>query len=133
MRKKATLLDRAKIDLQVAKDNLKNAETDELFLDVAAYHIQQAIEKSLKFHLEINGIEYPLTHDVGALWEQADENKLSPPKWIYDNYETLNTYSTKTRYGASIIGTRRKIIEFCDALPPYLATLSPKTTTIPKF
>ena len=45
MVKKVSLLDRAKGDLIVARDIVSRNLSDEVQLDIAAYHIQQGIEK----------------------------------------------------------------------------------------
>jgi len=44
-------LDRAKIDLLTSKTMMGLQDADELTLDVAAYHVQQAIEKCIEFHI----------------------------------------------------------------------------------
>ncbi len=51
MKERITLLDRAKADLINCAMALSQAENDELFQDIAAYHIQQSIEKTVKFWL----------------------------------------------------------------------------------
>jgi hypothetical protein len=44
MKRKVTLLDRAKADFTTAVFMLKNYD-DDLFVDIAAYHAQQCIKK----------------------------------------------------------------------------------------
>jgi HEPN domain-containing protein len=36
-------------------------------LDVACFHCQQAVEKSLKAFLIFHGVAFPFTHDLGKL------------------------------------------------------------------
>jgi len=54
MKKKVSLLDRAKADLTTAEFMLKNTQ-DDLFVDIAAYHAQQCIEKAVKFLIGLEG------------------------------------------------------------------------------
>ncbi|MHC4508135.1 MAG: HEPN domain-containing protein [Planctomycetota bacterium] len=45
--------------------------------DAAGFHLQQAVEKSLKAWLALKGIDYPRTHDLNpllGLLEDRDEN-----------------------------------------------------------
>ena len=51
--KKYDLLDRAKKDLYSCKLHLQHYTGDELELDIVAYHLQQAVEKTMKFQLDI--------------------------------------------------------------------------------
>ena len=54
---KKTLIQRARVDLELAKENVTKTD-DELYLDISAYHLHQAIEKLLKFQIEMLGEPY---------------------------------------------------------------------------
>ena len=65
-------------NLKIAKDWIGFANTDLIgakalldlganFLSLAAFHAQQAAEKSLKGYLVFNSIRVPKTHDIGDL------------------------------------------------------------------
>jgi len=57
----SNLLKRARSDIQIAKTLLSpvgNPASDEMITDQAAYHIQQGIEKALKYQTEISGVPY---------------------------------------------------------------------------
>ena len=58
---------RARIDIQIAKTLMTPAENptnDEMVTDQAAYHIQQGIEKALKYQTEMSGIPYKKIHTL---------------------------------------------------------------------
>ncbi len=64
--------------IEITKNWLKKAKNDlisarklsageDITLDTAIYHCQQAAEKSLKAYLIFNCLEYPGTHDLRVL------------------------------------------------------------------
>ena len=125
MIKKVTLYDRAKVDLQTVRLILAQNGSDELFIDVAAYHVQQGIEKLVKFALSINGIKYKQTHDMAALHEQLEDAEIKIFPWLSENTDTLNSYATKTRYGSDIIATAKKITQLLKHAEDTLPSLQP--------
>ena len=57
----SNLLKRANVDIQIAKmlmSPLGNPSNDEMITHQAAYHIQQGMEKALKYQTEISGLPY---------------------------------------------------------------------------
>ena len=63
------LLEKARHDL-VAAGALVKVE-DEI-LDTACFHVQQAVEKSLKSLLALDDVVYPFTHDLESLLDLAE-------------------------------------------------------------
>jgi HEPN domain-containing protein len=64
--------------------------------DAAGFHLQQAVEKSLKAWLGSKGIDYPRTHDLNpllGLLEDNDEN--IEPFWALLE---LNPFAVQFRY-----------------------------------
>ena len=64
--------------------------------DAAGFHLQQAVEKSLKAWLALKGIDYPRTHDLNpllGLLEDHDEN--IEPFWTLLE---LNPFAVQFRY-----------------------------------
>jgi len=111
----------------VAKTLAESAASDELHLDVAAYHIQQAVEKAVKFDMQMSGIKYNNTHDMDLLWNTAANGGVVLPSWIYDNIDILNSYATKTRYGYDIVSSLRKISQLVEFAQSYISALAPVT------
>lgn len=108
------MLRRAHMDIQAAKAISCYDFTDELQYDVLAYHVQQSIEKLMKYELEQNGIEYPFDHRVNILYELMEQNGLDPPEWIWTNRVALNDYATRTRYGEDLVATKKEVLELLE-------------------
>lgn len=67
---------------------------------LAAFHVQQAIEKTLKALLVLNGQDPPRTHDLPRLWGQM-EGRVDPP----ENLQLLrlaNEFYIEARYPAGV-------------------------------
>jgi len=124
---KKSLLQRARIDLVLAGENIQKTD-DELYLDIAAYHLQQGVEKLLKYQIEHYGEVYRKTHDIGLLWGDAEELGLNPPEWVWVNRVQLNRYQSETRYGDSIVASRREIREFLVLAEQYSEQVLNETT-----
>ena len=116
------LLKRAEIDLKTAYKMLEET-SDELFLDICAYHLHQAIEKGIKYSISTSGEEYSYTHDIFKLLEICDKYDIEYPDWIYKNGNVLNDYGTKTRYGTDLTANRRKVTELLALCEQYLNSI----------
>ncbi|MCU0914781.1 MAG: HEPN domain-containing protein [Planctomycetes bacterium] len=65
-------------------------------MESAGFHLQQAVEKSLKAWLALKGVDYPKTHDLSLLFlllEDAREN--IEPFW---HLLGLNPFAVQFRY-----------------------------------
>lgn len=72
----SNLLKRANADIQIAKTLMTpagNPTNDELILGQAAYHIQQGIEKALKYQTEISGVPYKKIHNLVGLIDDVEK------------------------------------------------------------
>ncbi len=105
------LLDRVKIDLRLAKYSMN--DPDELILQGAPYHIQQAIEKCLKQVYIECGKDYRRTHEINSLlhglptWQPFISRDLC--EQIEDVSDTLSKWEHISRYEDTYLATRRKI------------------------
>ena len=96
-------LDIAERDLTLAEDIMNYRYlTDDWYISQAAYHIQQAVEKIIKYQMEQRGIEYKKTHLIGQLIEQIEESnqadKIIVPEYFDDNSEMISSWEAQTRY-----------------------------------
>lgn len=107
-----TLFDKAKQNLKVAESIYSTiAINDETYLNYVGYHIQQALELSIKYMLEMNGVNYPKTHDIDQLIRLANINnvELYLNEYIDDHSEMFSLWEARTRYILNYRLEKRKI------------------------
>ena len=124
MKDNITLLQRAEKDFFTAELLFANRGEDELLIDNIAYHIQQGIEKCLKFRIQLAGEDYPNTHSIKHLINILDNNDIEVPDWITDNHYILTSYATQTRYSTSVVSTLREIKTFMEEGKKYAENLN---------
>lgn len=125
--KEKTMLDLALTDYNAAVilfNNLKNA-SDESLINMASYHIEQAVEKTIKFLIENDGYEYPRTHNIETLISFADENGLDLMlnDYIIDHAEMFSSWEAKTRYLLDYLVDIKKVETAIDEVDQYLDTV----------
>jgi len=64
---KISLYDRAVGDYKQGLRALSDAHVDDVMCDMAGYHLQQSVEKLLKYQIELQGENFPFTHDISQL------------------------------------------------------------------
>jgi HEPN domain-containing protein len=78
-----------------------NTLTDELALCKAAYHVQQAVEKTLKGILELSGIDITFkqyrTHDIDLLISFVPKDK-EVPEVIQERAFKITKWAVEARY-----------------------------------
>ena len=107
-----TLFDKAKQNLKVAESIYSTiAINDEAYLNYVGYHIQQALELSIKYMLEMNGVNYPKTHDIDQLIRLANINnvELYLNEYIDDHSEMFSLWEARVRYILNYRLEKRKI------------------------
>lgn len=107
-----TLFDKAKQNLKVAESIYSTiAINDEAYLNYVGYHIQQALELSIKYMLEMNGVNYPKTHDIDQLIRLANINnvELYLNEYIDDHSEMFSLWEARARYILNYRLEKRKI------------------------
>lgn len=118
-----TLFDKAKQNLKVAESIYSTiAINDEAYLDYVGYHIQQALELSIKYMLEMNGVNYPKTHDIDQLIRLANINnvELYLNEYIDDHSEMFSLWEARTRYILNNRLEKRKIERSLSETKSYL-------------
>ena len=71
-----TLIDKAEQNLHCAAALKEAFSSDDSYLNYIAYHIQQAVELTIKYILENNGVIYPKTHAIDQLIIIMKDNQL---------------------------------------------------------
>lgn len=118
--KNYSLLDRAEKDLFTAKLIFNHWDGDELTYDTAAYHVQQSIEKTMKFVLSQHKVKFRKQHDAIFLKEHFEDAGIPLPPWFVPNMDTLDSYVTETRYGSDLVSARSKILELLNYAEEYI-------------
>ena len=113
-------LERAEIDIYIAKLLLSpegNPTNDEGIYDAAAYHVQQGVEKALKYVLhdvtEISDETREFrTHNLDDLIDIVEsKTAYIIPDSVKEMAEEITSWEANSRYGSSIVTTRAQIEE----------------------
>lgn len=115
--------DRGNGDITVARMILSptgNPTNDESVYDIAAYHVQQGIEKELKYILhdilgEDENSNSFKTHNITDLIGQVESHGIDVPDEIVDLAYDLKEWEAATRYSHSSVAKTEEIKEAIDA------------------
>ncbi len=101
----------AKVDYETAKALWEMPYNDEMILNNAAYHLQQAVEKVLKGALECVGVTVPNTHKITKLIQMISNHgaNLEVTEWLDDHSEMLSEWEAETRYNMDFLVEKRKL------------------------
>lgn len=101
----------ARMDYETAAMIWRNPYYDEMILNNAAYHLQQAVEKVLKGALECVGVTVPNTHKISKLVKMIADNgaSLTVTDWVDDHSEMLSEWEAQSRYDMDFLVERRKL------------------------
>ena len=72
------------------------SDSDEISDEVFGFHVQQAVEKSLKAHLGLLGDAYPLTHNLEALLDLLAERGIATES--FRKLISYTPYAVEFRY-----------------------------------
>jgi HEPN domain-containing protein len=87
-------LSHAESDLKLA---LLAANYPQIIAGQVCFHAQQAAEKSIKAAMLLQGIEFPLTHDIEELLEIAENQGFLVSEEVQEAVH-LTPYAVETRY-----------------------------------
>ncbi len=101
----------AKMDYETAVMIWKSPYNDEMILNNAAYHLQQAVEKILKGALECVGVTVPNTHKISKLIKMISDHgaNLVVTDWVDEHSEMLSEWEAQTRYDMDFLVEKRKL------------------------
>lgn len=101
----------ARMDYETAQMIWREQTADEMILNNAAYHLQQAVEKILKGALECVGVTVPYSHKISKLVSMITNNgaNLVVTDWLDDHAEMLSEWETETRYNMDFLVEKRKL------------------------
>jgi len=103
-----SLLELAKSDLRMAKVIL--GIHDEISINGAAYHLQQFVEKWIKYQINLMGESYSRVHDIDILIGEAKSANVFIPEFMENDAGRFDAWAVKTRYGNKIVTTREVLV-----------------------
>ena len=116
------LLRRAKARFESAKLQYSRISEDDAYLDMCCFDLQQVLEFTLKFIVEISGSKYKVGHNL--LLQLADIDRLGieiPDKSFYlSNASLFNTWETQTRYFDDFTAVMSLVDETVQKIPALL-------------
>lgn len=99
------------LDYQLAKRIWAEPYNDEMYLNNAAYHLQQCVEKITKGALECVGVTVPNTHRLSRLFSMVNNNgaNLILTEWLADHAEMLSEWEAESRYNMDFLVEKQKL------------------------
>lgn len=98
-------------DLHTAKLVWRFRSEDDLAINRTCYSLQQSVEKSLKFLIEVHGTDYPHTHDIQKLLEKV--SSLGVHAEILDKLESyaeaMTDWEARSSYADDFCALRSKV------------------------
>lgn len=112
----------AKMDYETAAMIWRNQYHDEMILNNAAYHLQQAVEKVLKGALECVGVTVPNTHKISKLIKMISDNgaNLVLTDWVDEHSEMLSEWEAQSRYDMDFLVEKRKLSSAMEEIRMFL-------------
>lgn len=101
------LLKRAKVKLHNAQNNYHQIAIDDAYLDDCCYNLQQSIEMTLKYIVEMYGESYTANHDIRAQLNKLKKlcTDLPHSAELSMMAVTLNSWEAESRYKDSFFST----------------------------
>jgi HEPN domain-containing protein len=107
-KRKITLLERAEGDLEAVK-RLLPISSDEVMIDICAYHCQQCAEKVAKFLILLEGKNYAVDHRSNQYLQDLDDTEA---KALIDSISyKIDNWATTIRYSRTPVSNKKAVTE----------------------
>jgi HEPN domain-containing protein len=118
-RKRVSLLDRARADFKIAEIALESGG-DDVVIDVAAYHCQQCVEKTIKFLIQLQGDSFAPSHQTDSYLEDLKNETIKDK--VRRIAFTIDSWGNQIQYHHSIISSKRAVAEVLEICRELVAT-----------
>jgi len=123
------LLERAKIKRINAINDYKNISINDAFLDDCCYNLQQGIEYTLKYIVEMHGENYVENHDIRAQINKLKSINVTLPMEakIRSLASVINEWEVESRYNdnfTALIDDIKDAMTLLDELIEYADSLA---------
>ena len=129
-KKKVSLLERAEVDLRIAKQMLPEAG-DEVMVDACAYHCQQCAEKIVKYLILLEGKMYANDHRSDMYLDDLEDGEI---KTLAESVAyRIDNWATHIRYSKTLLSSRKavqEVITVCEEMYKLALLRSPKVEDI---
>lgn len=113
------ILLRVQADLVVSRFLLDNFSKPSAELDLAAYHMQQAVEKLIVHQILVVTTTYKKTHDINRLIAEASKHNILVPMNIKKMGKNLKIYESLGRYNSAFITDTNRLYEYYKDIEKY--------------
>ena len=113
-----TYVDLIKADLKCIRLFVEG--TDEADLNIAAYHCQQAVEKTCGYISQKLGISGPRTHKIEKWVEFLQEHSVVVPSIIDQKAEEISSWQSQSRYNINFVVAKREVKTIAEATEKWL-------------
>lgn len=106
-------------DLKLAEENC--FDDDKAIRLQAAYHAQQAVEKTIKLKAELGGLNL-WGHDIDVLLKKCDDNGINVdvPKYLRDKADVITHWEAECRYYPITVVRKDSIKKVVDVVKEWL-------------
>lgn len=117
------LLSRAEVAFDNAEHNFARIQMDDCYMDACCYNLEQSIEFSLKFLVEMIGQQYAENHDIRANINILNKNgyHVCVEKELRNMASTIYSWETESRYKESFVAVMEDVEEAFELAKALLA------------
>lgn len=103
------LFNKSRKDIFTARYLYKGSE--KAYLDIACFSVQQAIEKSLKYILNVLEIDYVETNDLGKLINLINTKLPFYIPTLNNRYAKISAWATEPLYAYDFVASKNELVE----------------------
>ena len=107
--------------------------TDEFDLNIAAYHCQQAVEKTCGYVAQIHGLKSKRTHNIQVWVEYLQDNGIAVPGVITNNAEKITSWESSSRYNINFVASSIDIERIKEDVEKWLSSIDTGKNVILKI